>query len=385
MAEIRPPVPAAGRADRATLRDRMVRRGLALALAAGAALLSGCGSGPPARLHFGMEEAPEGKRVLFPPQPEIPRYFYAGQLTGESNFKHEEGAGDTAGSVWRWITGLVAGEAKPTVLQRPQAGAVDEEAGRIYVTDVSRGGVFVFDERAGELLVWDQADGLKRFQAPIGIAPGPEGTVFVADADLALVAHLDAKGNPLRPIGKGILKRPTGVAYDRVRQQLYVADTYGHDIKVFDAEGRLERTIGSRGEGVEQLNFPTHLALSNGDLYVSDTMNARIEVLDAETGSVVRTIGARGLSVGNLVRPKGVAVDSEGNVYVVESYYDHLLVFNRRGEFLMPIGGVGQETGKFYLPAGVWVDGRNRVFVADMFNGRVMAFQFLGGGAENQE
>jgi len=99
----------------------------------------------------------------------------------------------------------------------------------------------------------------------------------------------------------------------------------------------------------------------------------------------VRNIGARGLTVGSLVRPKGVAVDSEGNVYVVESYYDHLLVFNRRGEFLMPIGGVGQETGKFYLPAGVWVDGRNRVFVADMFNGRVMVFQFLGGEAESQE
>ncbi len=365
-------------------RDGRLRRRLAVALAAGSLLLSGCASGPPARLHFGMEEAPEGKRVLFPPQPEVPRYFYAGQLTGEGNFKREEGAGDTAGSVWRWITGLVAGEAIPTVLQRPQAGVVDER-GRIYVTDVSRGGVFVFDEQAGELLVWEQADGLKRFQAPIGIALGPEGTVFVADAELALVARLDAKGNPLRAVGKGILKRPTGLAYDPARQQLYVADTYGHDIKVFDADGRLERTIGSRGEGAEQLNFPTHLALANGELYVSDTMNARIEVLEADTGSMLRKIGARGLTVGNLVRPKGVAVDSEGNVYVVESYYDHLLVFNRRGEFLMPIGGVGQETGKFYLPAGVWVDGRNRVFVADMFNGRVMVFQFLGGEAESQE
>jgi hypothetical protein len=28
----------------------------------------------------------------------------------------------------------------------------------------------------------------------------------------------------------------------------------------------------------------------------------------------------------------------------------------------------------------VWVDARNRVFVADMFNGRVVLFQFLGGG-----
>jgi DNA-binding beta-propeller fold protein YncE len=93
-----------------------------------------------------------------------------------------------------------------------------------------------------------------------------------------------------------------------------------------------------------------------------------------------RKFGAPGLYVGNLVRPKGVAVDNEGHVYVIESYFDHLLVFSRSGEYLLPIGGTGQETGRFFLPAGVWVDARNRVFVADMFNGRVMVFQFLGGG-----
>ena len=69
-----------------------------------------------------------------------------------------------------------------------------------------------------------------------------------------------------------------------------------------------------------------------------------------------------------------------GNVYVVESYYDSLLVFNAAGEFLMPIGGTGTATGRFYLPAGVWVDAGNRVHVADMFNGRIVLFQFLGGG-----
>ena len=95
---------------------------------------------------------------------------------------------------------------------------------------------------------------------------------------------------------------------------------------------------------------------------------------------LVRKFGQRGLYLGNLVRPKGVAVDSEGNVYVVESYYDSLLVFSTRGEFLLPIGGTGTATGRFYLPAGVWVDARNRVHIADMFNGRVVLFQFLGGG-----
>jgi sugar lactone lactonase YvrE len=52
---------------------------------------------------------------------------------------------------------------------------------------------------------------------------------------------------------------------------------------------------------------------------------------------------------------------------------------------LLPIGGTGKEIGSFYLPGGVWVDARNRVFVADTFNGRVVVFQFLGGGRESEQ
>ncbi|MCL4471142.1 MAG: hypothetical protein ACYC05_11420 [Sulfuricella sp.] len=46
----------------------------------------------------------------------------------------------------------------------------------------------------------------------------------------------------------------------------------------------------------------------------------------------------------------------------------------------MPLGGTGKEIGQFYLPAGVWSDPQGRIYVADMFNGRVVIFQFLGGG-----
>ena len=112
---------------------------------------------------------------------------------------------------------------------------------------------------------------------------------------------------------------------------------------------------------------------------MTDTLNSRVQVLDAASGAPLRSLGRRGLQLGDLVRPKGVSVDGEGNVYVIESYHDSLLVFSRRGEFLLPIGGTGKATGRFYLPAGVWVDGRNRVHIADMFNGRVVLFQFLGG------
>lgn len=355
-----------------------MRRALGVAL-----LLGGCATQGPATLHFGVEDAPEGKRLLWPAPPEVPRYLFAGQLLGEANFRRERaGTEGGLGGALRWLVGLLLGEAKPVELQRPQSGTVDA-AGRIYVTDASRQAVFVFDPAAGKLDVWEKAEGLANFATPVAVAVS-NGIAYVTDAELGIVARLERDGTPLRAIGRGVLKRPTGLALDAARGELYVADTGAHDIKVLDAEGKLVRTLGKRGEEPGEFNFPTHLALADGLLYVTDTMNSRIQVLEAASGRVARVFGARGLFVGNLVRPKGVAVDTERNVYVVESYHDHLLVYDRTGAFLMGIGGLGADTGKFYLPAGVWTDRLNRVFVADMFNGRVVVFQHLGGGADGE-
>jgi DNA-binding beta-propeller fold protein YncE len=341
--------------------------------------LAGCAAQKPAVLHLGMLDAPEGKQIYFPPAPEVPRYLYAGELTGERNFRREGDSGrGFLRRLFEAITGLDSADAPSVELQRPVTGMVDDK-GRIFVTDMSRQAVLVFDPVAGELKVWEKAHGLSGFAAPAGIAAGRDGEVLVADAELAMVVRLDAAGEPKGNFGKGLLRRPTGLARDARRGRVYVADTYGHDIKVFDDAGALLRTLGRRGEAPGEFNFPTHLALARDELYVTDTMNSRVQVFDAESGAFKRQFGGPGLYLGNFVRPKGVGVDGEGNVYVVEGYYDRLLVFGERGEFLMPIGGTGMSTGRFYLPNGVWVDARNRVFVADMFNGRVVVFQFLGG------
>jgi sugar lactone lactonase YvrE len=354
-----------------------------------ALLLAGCATTQErAKLDFGVGLDPAAQKQTWPastPQPgpdeEKPRYRFAGQLTGEENFLPPEKMASGIRQVFRIIVEFLLGESPPVVLQRPQSGVVDK-TGRILVTDTSRQGVYVFDPNEGRLEVWEIADGLTHFVSPAGIVPGAADDYYVADAELGLVVHLDHNGNGLGTIGNGELKRPVGLAFDNAKRELYVADTRAHVIRVFNTEGRLLRTLGKRGEEPGEFNFPTYIALSKGDLYVADTMNARVQVLDAATGNMKLIVGARGLYVGNLVRPKGVSVDSEGNIYVVESYHDHLLVYNKRGEFLLPIGGTGQEIGSFYLPSGVWIDAKDRVFVADMFNGRVSLFQFLGAAGE---
>jgi DNA-binding beta-propeller fold protein YncE len=344
-------------------------------------ILVGCASVEPVRgeMHFGLDDAPETKLLAWPQAPEVPRYLYAGTLTGEKNFRRPTGNSSALRTFGRWLVGLDAKPVIPIVLQRPSALTGDDH-GRIYVSDASRQAVFVFDEKVGELLVWERAGALLNFVAPAGLALGVAGELYVADAELGVVVRLNAQGEPLAVVGRGLLKRPTGLARDARSGMLFVADTYAHDIKVFDNSGSLVRVIGSRGDGNGEFNFPTHLTFTHGELYVTDTLNSRIQIFSAEGEVLNRKFGTRGLYLGNLVRPKGVAVDNEGNVYVVESYYDSLLVFSERGDFLLPIGGTGASNGRFYLPSGVWVDAKNRVFIADMFNGRVVLFQFLGGG-----
>ena len=347
------------------------------------ALMAGCAT-ERGVLNFGIiASSPEAKHMTWPPSEdaEVPRYVFAGELTGEENFRAPQEKKTGSSAFLHWLAGLLDFEAVPVVLQRPQSGVVDED-GRIFVTDASRQAVFIFDPQEGRLIVWEFATKATRFIAPAGIALGMRGEAYVADSELGIVARLGPKGESIGVIGRGELRHPVGLAFDAATQRLYVVDTYGHDIKVFDADGRLLRTLGRRGEKPGEFNYPTYLTLVKGELYVTDTMNARVQVLDVETGEPKRVIGERGMNIGNLVRPKGVAVDEEGNVYIVESYFDHLLVFNKGGEFLMPIGGTGQGVGNFYLPSGVWVDARNRIFVSDMFNGRVVLFKFLGGETE---
>ncbi len=315
---------------------------------------------------------------LWPGLPEIPRYRYAGQLTGEQNFAPVSDSSPAFGEkLLRWVAGLADGQRRqPRVLIRPQSGMVDA-TGRVLVTDVGRQAVFVFDVPNARLLIWNRADAGAGFLDPIGITAGSGGEILVADATLQRIVRLDAQGLPLGSFGDKVLKRPTGLVRDPVSGRIFCVDTGEHDIKVFDDNGLLVDRIGLRGKAPGEFNAPTHIALAGDRLYVTDTLNARVQILGLD-GDPVEQIGKRGLYVGNLTRPKGVAVDEDGNVYVVESYYDHLLIFDREARFLLPIGGSGSAIGQFYLPAGAWTDRQGRIYVADMYNGRVVLFQYLG-------
>lgn len=334
-------------------------------------------------MRYGIEDMPSESRPHWPSLPEIPRYSYGGQLLGWENFpivqKDKQEAGE---QVLYWLAGLDPktglGYRDPSRgLQRPQSGIVDL-MGRIYVTDSGQNAVVVFDPSTAKLYIWNKASQHDDFSAPVGVALGPNQHIFVADAQLKRIFRLNQKGEPVAEFGRGLLQRPTGLARDPKRGILYVADTRSHEIKLFNDSGTYIKKIGGSGTSPGTFNGPTHIAFAHDKLYVADTLNARIQIFDHQ-GKFLFAFGDRGIRVGNMVRPKGVSVDSEGNIYVIESLHDHLLVYDKKGRFLLPIGGTGKEVGEFYLPSGIWINDKDQIFVSDMFNGRVMLFHFLGG------
>lgn len=314
------------------------------------------------------------RQQVWPPLPAVPRYAFIGHIYGESNSIDEPERGGLA-RFFAAIVGLDAKKKSVLDLVRPQQVATDN-TGRIFITDPGLQSIFVFDENLGEFAVWNERSLNFALPSPIGVAYA-ENFVWITDSELALVYQLNLNGELINSFGHEVLQRPTGITFDPDSQRFFISDTAAGNIKLFNTRGELIDTWGISGTGDGQFNHPTYLVYRLGRLYVVDSLNARIQILDNE-GRFMQSVGKRGLYVGNFSLPKGIALDSDGNIYVSESYYDHVLIYNRRGELLMSIGGSGMAPGQFSQPTGLWVDNKDRVFVSDMLNSRISMFQYLG-------
>ena len=218
--------------------------------------------------------------------------------------------------------------------------------------------------------------------SPVGVAFDDALRLYVADSLLAKVFVFDTRGDYLFSIkktGDGVLKRPTGLAFDSKRKVLYVADTLSQKVRAFDSKGSFLFSFGERGTEEGRFNFPTHIFWSDaGNLYVTDSMNFRIQIFDP-SGNFVSLFGSQGDGSGDFAIPKGVASGRERVIYVVDSLFDSVQLFDERGEFLLAVGGRGTGPGEFWLPSGIFLDDDNgMLYVCDTFNQRVQVFRISG-------
>jgi DNA-binding beta-propeller fold protein YncE len=90
----------------------------------------------------------------------------------------------------------------------------------------------------------------------------------------------------------------------------------------------------------------------------------------------VSTFGAAG---GAAIFDRGVAVDSDGNIYMVDALFDNVRYSTGKGvaDVLRKTGA----TGEFWLPSGIFIDSKDTIYISDSYNKRVQIFQYLKEGA----
>lgn len=185
----------------------------------------------------------------------------------------------------------------------------------------------------------------------------------------------------LRGPGNGQFADPKNMAIDG-EGNIYVADTLNHRIQKLDAAGRFVLAFGSQGEGDGQFNEPWGIAVDkDGNVYVADTWNHRIQKFDKDGkfllkwgGGLVDTKGVAGGQPGVFYGPRAVVVDKDGAVLVSDTGNKRIQKFDANGAFLGQFGIVGTFDGQFNEQVGIAVSKDGSIYVADTWNRRIQKF-----------
>ena len=138
------------------------------------------------------------------------------------------------------------------------------------------------------------------------------------------------------------------------------------------------KVVWSFNGGETTFFYPSGIAIdSQGNVYVTDTRNGRVVKIDPK-GQFLSEFGSNGGGAGQFTLPAGVALDGEDNVYVADSGNHRIQKFDSNGIFLTMWGSFGNGEGQFSEPSNIAVDGQGQVFVVDRQNFNIQKFDSNG-------
>ena len=245
----------------------------------------------------------------------------------------------------------------------------------------------------------------------------PAFTVQVKERELVVVGKLELKLF-LEDTFEGLF----GIAVNK-KGEIAVTDNLGHCVYVFDKDGNCLSTQGSKGKYPGEFHYPHGVSyLNDTEVLIADCFNHRIQQVDIQTGTVVKSFGKYGAGKGEFQSPVDVCLDDEERIVVTEYNNNRIQVmskdgdsiftfgdsgpeklkhptsclpcrnvflvfdkdnhcikaFDQSGTFLYKFGKQGNQDGKVNFPYGMLVDSSNNLFICDSLNNRVQQFSLDG-------
>lgn len=243
-----------------------------------------------------------------------------------------------------------------------------DKSGNIYVMDNANQRVQVFYPNGNYLTSWGSVNGW-------GIAVDSNNYIYVTGSASNTIYKFSSSGSPVTQWGSlgggnGQFDSPNGIAID-ANNNIFVSEEggsgYGNRVQKFNANGQFILKWGSQGSGEGQFNAPQQVAVDqNGNIYVVDRDNHRIQKFD-NYGNYLTQWGNQS----ELPNPGGIAVDGNENVYIVNNSLDQVQKFDMNGNFILKWGSAGTALGQYQDPAYARIDKNNNFYVADELNNRI--------------
>lgn len=274
----------------------------------------------------------------------------------------------------------------------PTAVALDSD-GNIYVAESINKRIRIYSQ-SGTF-----KSAIEGFKSPISVAVDVSGRIYVGDKTDRYVSVYDSGLSYLFKLGQGNGEfiQPNDIAIDSTGK-VYVVDMGMHMVRIYNRDGSYNGSVGGPGSGTVPtpdgfFNKPTSIEISEGtgeitvldhgltyDSYGTLVDGARIQKFNPDR-SFKNSLSKYGMDMlsGEMFRPQHLAVDSEGRMYVTDTFYNVVLVYGDDGDAAngnadVYLGAVYDLDIPLRIPMGITMGRSNKLYIASLTANRVDAF-----------